>query len=272
MPLYWDLQGADTPEELGATFGDAVLDAAETLSRLGLDPDRLADLDLDSAAERLRTGLVSRGRTLLLLGDEAEELVTLGLRHGELLGELGRLLAGDGVRAVLVASVRLAALADRGGEVAGLLELLSPPRYLPPLGDFDAAALVRQEQLRAAARPGLSAPQVETICGLCGNHPFLLQLLGKRVLESGEVERAADELHHDRVLHHLFTVDLGLLAPEERGLLAALARGEAAGGSAARLTSLGLVRPGPDGGLRVGNEFLKRWLASTSPDPHATLT
>jgi hypothetical protein len=272
VPLYWDLQGADTPDELSATFGDAVLDAGDTLSGLGLDPDRLATLDLFTAVERLCQTLTSQGRSLLLLGDEAEELVTLARSHREPLGRLAGLLERPGVTAVLVSSVRLSALAECGAEGASLLEAASPPLFLAPLGDAEATALVRQEQLPARLQPRLAGPLVEAICRHCGNHPFLLQLLAKRVLECGDLALAVEELHHDRVLAHLFAVDLGLLAPEERALLYALARGGEAGESGAdRLLELGLVRRSAGGELEPGNDFLAAWLAA-SPDPHGKLT
>ncbi len=60
LPVFWDLQGADRPEELHLDFADALLDAEDRLEEVGIS---LADVRADDCFEslgRLRRKLLSK--------------------------------------------------------------------------------------------------------------------------------------------------------------------------------------------------------------------
>jgi hypothetical protein len=176
FPLYWDLQGATG--DLDASFAEALLDAGEGFE----------ERDLFTSLETLDRDLRARGARLLLLCDEADELTALDRDYPSLVDELWRALTRfDAARVVLAAS-------------------FGAPLRLGGLTDEAARALIRQS-------PRFGPAEVEAIREACGNHPMLLQLLAKRALELGDVAEALRRAESDPTVHHLFAVDLALLAP-----------------------------------------------------------
>ncbi|HNX49272.1 MAG TPA: hypothetical protein PKL08_03845 [Thermoanaerobaculaceae bacterium] len=262
FPLFWDLQGVDDGAELRASFQDALLDARDRLRALDLDVPEPGE-DLPAAVARLAGELCECGRTLLLLADEAEDLVSLLGREPRLAPALLDALAG--ARVVLASSIRLATLAGGVPEGARLLDALGPPLFLGGLCPDEARALVRQGHLPGSARPPFGGDTVAEICARCGGHPFLLQLLAKRVLGLGEVPAACASVAADPMVGYLFAADLALLAEGDRRVLRALPRNGAAEVEperARRLESLGLVRRDAEGRPVAGNWFLDQWLRS----------
>jgi hypothetical protein len=104
-----------------------------------------------------------------------------------------------------------------------------------------------------------------------GNHPMLLQLLGRRCLELGSAAAAIEGVAAERTLDHLFAVDLDLLAPGERAALRAAARDggrvalELADPSLQRLRALGLLREDGEGRLELTSRLLSDWLRDRHP-------
>jgi hypothetical protein len=241
LPLFWDLQGVGGVEELGLTFTDALLDAEERLARQEISLEEIEDHDVFASLEKLAQALRRHDTELLLLCDEADELMPLDRAVPGVVARLWQAVAAfEPVRVVLASSLRLC---DHGSE---LLERFAAPRYLGVMTDDEARSLLRQSQL-----------PVEAIREQCGNHPMLLQILAKRWHEVGDLEETFLQVTADRSIQHLFAVDFALLTPAEQQLLLSLASGpaaldETAGG---RLLELGLIR---DGG--IPNRFLAAWL------------
>ena len=65
IPIFWDFQGADDPDELRLTFFDALLDAEDRLEAIGIEVSKLEDEDLFTSMAKLRRKLRSEGRSLL---------------------------------------------------------------------------------------------------------------------------------------------------------------------------------------------------------------
>jgi len=267
LPLFWDLQGVGGVEELGLAFAEALLDAEEVLERLGIAAQEVEDGDLFASLEKLARALRSREAGLLLLCDEADELMAWSRADPGLAPRLWHALgAFEPLRVVLVSSLRLVDLglgagAEKGA-VPGLAERFAAPIYLGAMSDDEARALLGQTQLPAAARPPFDAATVEAMREACGNHPMLLQIVAKRVNELGDLAEALRQIRADHSVQHLFAVDFELLAPGERQLLWAIAReGGAARESHApqRLLALGLLRDSGTG-LAIPNRFLADWL------------
>lgn len=265
FPLFWDLQGVDDGAELRASFQDALLDARDRLRALDVDLPGSSE-ELPATIARLTGALGARGRTLVLLADEAEDLVALLGREPLEAPALRGVLAGAaGARVVLAASMRLAALASGTPEGARLLQALGPAILLGGLHPDEARALVRQDHLPEASRPPLDDDTVEEICARCGGHPFLLQLLAKRVLEVREVPAASATVAADPMVGYLFAADLALLEEGDRRELRALPGGGVEGAAperVQRLEALGLLRRDAAGRLVAGSWFLDRWLRS----------
>ena len=267
LPVFWDLQGVDDPDALAFSFEEALADAEPRLVEAGLTLDEMLDPDVFRMIGSLRRRLHADGRTLFLLCDEAEELRSLASRSEAVIGRLRRaLLAHDGLRTVLASGPRLWDLAT-GSSTSPFLDGFLPPLYLGRLSPETSGALVRQRHLGGDARPDLSDDDVDAICRWGGGHPFLLQLLSKRVVEHGSVERAVAAVAGDRSITSLFEVDLELLDEEQRAILSDVNLGRwnkephetpALG----ELEHLGLVMPRNGGELVIALPFLSDWLST----------
>jgi len=250
-PLFWDLQGVESVQELGLTFTDALLGSQETLTRQGISPEEIEDGDVFTALETLARALRRRGTELLLLCDESDELMTLERNAPGLVAGLWEAIDRfESVRVVLASSLRLC---DAG---AAAFERFAEPRYLGAMTDDEARTLLRQA-------PVFDAACVETLREACGNHPMLLQIAAKRCLESGDTEEAIRQVAVDRSVQHLLAVDFDLLASVEREILRSVAAGGATNADPAavdRLLRLGLIRRDGSCGWIIPNRFLASWL------------
>ncbi|MEJ2084790.1 MAG: ECF-type sigma factor, partial [Acidobacteriota bacterium] len=277
VPLFWDFQGADEPRELHLSFHDALLDAEERLATLNIDLATMDEEDLFGSLSRLRRLLRPTGKRLLLLCDEVEELIKLRSCDASLLRKLRRALQSDGeVRSVLASTIRLWALADERGDTSPFLHGFTPPLYLSTMSDGEAHQLLEQAHLPEVERPSIDTATIEAICGMCANHPFLLQLVGKRYLESKDLRRAEELVANDDMVSYFFAVDFEMLSPVEQTILQSVS-GQAASTTASlreetglesgplgsrlqQLQRLGLINVGDDGDIALANRFFQHWI------------
>jgi len=268
LPVFWDLQGVDDLDALAFSLEEALADAEPRLDEAGLSLDEVVDPDVFRTLGTLRRRLRAGGWTLFLLCDEAEALRTLAQQSEATIGRLRRaLLAHDGVRTVISSGPRLWDLAT-GSATSPFLDGFLPPLYLGRLRHETSYALIRQHQLAEQERPDLTDDDVEAICSWAGDHPFLLQLLSKRVIEHGDVEPAIAAVAGDRSVTSLFEVDLELLDEEQRSALRSFARGEPSGVEIdspviLELHQLGLVEDGGNDELRIALPLLRDWLVGS---------
>jgi hypothetical protein len=154
-----------------------------------------------------------------------------------------------------------------GSETSPFLDGFLPPLYLGALEADAARDLVRQHQSPSDRRPALDDDEVETICRWGAGHPFLLQLLSKRALEHGDVDRAVADVTGDRSVTSLLQVDLELLDDEQLSWLQRLSGREGVEidgpkpTALAELIQLGLVTDDHRRGLRIALPLLERFLA-----------
>ncbi len=275
VPLYWDLEAVDSSDELYPELAEAIEDAGERLAGAGVGPEARQGEDVFGTLARVRRALHAQGLTLLLLLDESETLIALGQREPAILRKLRAALLGrHGLRTVLASGPRLWRLAEMPDVTSPFLDGFTPPLYLGGLDERSAEQLLAQGGIGTAGTEVLTA-----VCRQCGNHPYLLQLLGKKLSELGELDAAVEDVAADRSVAALFSVDLSLLGRVERGLLHVLARhasapGELVGSDAgpirkavAQLRQLGLLDETLDGRLAVPNRFLRDWLRQQPPSP-----
>lgn len=265
LPLFWDLQGVGGVEELGLTLTDALLDAEELLAGQGISLEEVEDRDVFASLEKLAHALRRRGTGLLLLCDEADELMPLCRAVPGLVARLWQAVAAfEPVRMVLASSLRLCDTVAEDKEIERLVERFAAARVLGVMADDEARALLRQSQLPAGSRPPFDDAAVEAIRDQCGNHPMLLQIVAKRYHEVGDLAEAFLQVEADRTVQHLLAVDFDLLLPGERQILRSLAaspdHGVSDQESVRRLLALGLIRAGGSRGLAIPNRFLASWL------------
>ena len=284
VPLFWDFQGADEPRELHLSFHDALLDAEERLANSNIDLATMDEEDLFGSLSRLRRLLRPTGKRLLLLCDEVEELIKLRSYDPSLLRKLRRALQSGGeVRSVMASTIRLWALAEERGDTSPFLHGFTPPLYLSTMSNSEAHRLLKQVHLPEVERPSIDTDTVEAICGMCANHPFLLQLVGKRYLESRDLHRAKELVTNDEMVSYFFAVDFEMLSPVEQEILQSVSRklastvtslqeeiGLNSGPLASRLQQLqrlGLLHITEDGEVALANRFFQQWIAHRDSSP-----
>jgi DNA-binding winged helix-turn-helix (wHTH) protein len=276
FPVFWDLQGADRPDDLHSDFSEALLDTEERLHGAGIRLDEVRSDELFESLGRLRRALRGANLRLLLLCDEVEELIHLNRDDPALLRKLRRAMQSrEGVRSVLASSSRLWQLAEEGGDTSPFLDGFTPPLYLGALTDEEARELIRQTGLPTASQPEFSDLDVERIRSSCGNHPYLMQLVCRRAVDLGDLEGAIEQVSTDRSVGFFFSVDFELLSVTDRAVLRLLAerselshdtlRDELAEHAALAasldvLLRLGLIGERSGGGFHITNEFFRRWL------------
>jgi hypothetical protein len=269
VPLYWDLQGSGDARGLAETLLASVEDS-EAFRRA---TDVLVeDLESQPVAEMLAS-LVRRtvrsGWRLLLLVDEAEELLVVGRGDAAVLARLRRVLSrGSEVRTVITATRLLARVDEQVAlPTSPFLQGFIPPVYLTPLALPEGRALL--------ARGGFAPADADAILERAACHPFLVQLLASRLFESRDLAVTLEQLAADEMVANYFAVDFSTLEPIERDALSEIAReGPRTRSELARaltrpeedldsplygLSMLGyLARDGE--AYRLANWFFERWL------------
>jgi len=277
FPVFWDFQGAETPEDLHLNFTDAILDAEERLEGIGIRVDEVEADDLFVSLERLRRRLRAEDLQLLLLCDEVEELIKLHRQNPALLRKLRHAMQSrEDIRTVLASTIRLWELAEQKEDTSPFLHGFAPPLYIERLTDAETRALIEQSHLALNDRPSIEGDVVEAIREHCNNHPYLVQLVCKRYLEAGSLEVATEQVATDRMVSYFFSVDFDMLADTEQQIIHAvlgspeatfysiredLALGaDALEGSLARLENLGFIRRDEEHRVELANYFFRRWL------------
>jgi hypothetical protein len=269
VPLYWDLQGSGDARGLAETLLASVEDS---------EPFRRAtdvvveDLESQPVAEMLAS-LVRRtvrsGWRLLLLVDEAEELLVVGRADPTVLARLRRVLSrGSEVRTVITATRLLARVDEQPAlPTSPFLQGFIPPVYLTPLRHDEGRALL--------ARGGFAAADADAILERTACHPFLVQLIASRLFESRDLAVTLDQLAADEMVANYFAVDFSTLEAVERDALSEIAReGPRTRAELARalgrpeedldsplygLSMLGYLRRDADT-HKLANWFFERWL------------
>ncbi len=216
--LYWDLQGSGDARGLAETLLSSVEDAEAFRRATDVSVEDLESLPIADMIATLVRRTVRSGWRLLLLVDEAEELLVVGRCDPGVLARMRRVLSrGPDVRVVITAT-RLLARVDNETAMptSPFLQGFIPPVYLTPLSPDEARALL--------ARGAFSSENVEVVLQRTGCHPFLLQLLASRLFESRDLAATLDQLAADDMVANYFAVDFTTLDDLERALLAEVAR------------------------------------------------
>ncbi len=289
FPLYWDFQGSGEAEDLHESFRDALLDAIDRLEALGIPLAEVESEDLFTSLTRLRRELRARDLSLLLLGDEVEELVNIHEKAPRFLSRLRRALQSpENIRTVFASTIRLWNLATtEEATTSPFLHGFTPPLLVRGLTDDEARCLIRQSQLPHGSRPRLDEPAIEVIRARCNNHPYLLQILSERYAEFQDLDRAIEEIAADQMVSFFFSADLAMLSEAERRVLRIVDEDNQATsksireklalesamlqGSLQRLEHLGFIQRSPAGEYSLVNYFFRRWFGELSKEPRGQL-
>ncbi len=277
FPVFWDFQGADTREELHLNFEDALLEADERLQQVDVALEDVRGDDLFESLDRLRHRLRTRQLKLLLLCDEVEELIGLQRTNPSLLSKLRHALQSrEDIRTVLASTIRLWVLSAQEVHTSPFLHGFTPPLYIERFSDDEAQSLIEQSNLEPEERPAVAHDVAVAIREQCDNHPFLIQLVCKRYVESGDLEEAMETVASDRMVSHFFSVDFDMLSESQREIVRLIATGPdpttqsieealatsstAIQGELRQLEDLGYIRRQQGTRLELANYFFRTWL------------
>jgi hypothetical protein len=218
VALYWDLQGSGDARGLGETLLSSIEDSETFRRATDVTVDELESLPVAEMLANLVRRTVRSGWRLLLLVDEAEELLVIGRSDPAILARMRRVLSrGGDVRSVVTATRLLARLDDEVPlATSPFLQGFIPPIYLTPLAADECRALL--------ARGSFSPDEVETVIDRTACHPFLVQLIASRLFESRDLAATIDQLAADEMVANFFAVDFQTLARGERDILTEVAR------------------------------------------------
>ena len=147
VPLFWDMQGCANSGDLSFELFMAVEDEAARFAALGVTVGELEGQDALVILRRVGRALAARGKTLLLLIDEAEVLINLARSEPGWLARLRKVLQDGHQRTILTSTKLLAQLNEitADWETSPFLFGFSMVN-LWSLDDDAAAALVEQRQ------------------------------------------------------------------------------------------------------------------------------
>jgi hypothetical protein len=218
VPLYWDLQGSGDARGLAETFLGSVEDSEAFRRATDISVEDLESLPASEMLTTLVRRTVRSGWRLLLLVDEAEELLTVARVDAGVLPRLRRIFQkGAEVRTVLTSTRRLARIDERTDfATSPFLQGFVPPLYLTPLAPDESRSLL--------ARGSFRGDEVEVIMERTGNHPFLVQLIASRLFESRDLAGTLDQVASDEMVSNFFSVDFQTLEDGERAILEEVSR------------------------------------------------
>jgi hypothetical protein len=215
--LYWDLEGSADARGVADGLLGSVEDSESFRRATGISVEDIEGLSVTEMLSALVRKTVRSGWRLLLLIDEAEELLTVARADASLLPRLRRIFQkGPDVRTVLTATrrlIRVDQLADL--QTSPFLQGFSH-LYLTPLGADDCRQLLQ--------RGRFAAEEIAQIIERTGRHPFLVQLIASRLFESRDLPATLEQVGADEMVANFFSVDFQTLEPAERAILEEVAR------------------------------------------------
>jgi len=259
--LFWDMQGSYDAEGLFDSLYDALEDSVDSY------PEYWDDLDVEADQEKacpqllkkLARLLQRKDRKLILLIDEAEELINVGKQDPVQLSKLRRFMQTNrNTQTIMVSSPRLEQLGNT-------VEMETSP-FLHGfvaffLGNFTA------EESELVLRQGFQDSEViHRIVELSDGNPFELQLIAKNFFHDRDLNSILIQLETNPTLNLTIEVNFNLLSEDEKEFLKAVHCGpipfqDYEQGITSKLVRMGYLKLGPDDELSVSSFFQQKWLS-----------
>lgn len=281
VPLFWDLQGVESFDDLSYELVLALEDVEERFEALGVDIGSLQNKDAVAILRRVNRTLSEYGKRLFLLIDEAEVLINIGKQEPKWLARLRKIFQ-NGEQRTVITSTKL---------LSQLNEITIDWNTSPFLFGFSLAnlwrldpgasvALIQQQQNDNPVQ--VDARILDDVLVHTNRHPYLMQHLCQRLfvadgLESGYLRQPEEyDLNPDHLLAGFFQTDFQHLTSLERRILLVISKLTVASDEEVitelndqpperirmfmyALDKLGYLRK-PYGQWAVGNEFMRRWM------------
>ena len=232
----------------------------------------LPPADLFSLLETVNDVVQTVGQRVWVLVDETERLLELARLDPEVLHRLrGTIQNCPALRVVLVAAKALSEANDLTAASGSPFLSGFALRYLGGLSPDASAMLLRRSQGPASVT--VDDALVTRLSHLTNGHPLLLQLLGERLFDDGQLRHPTqgdlDAILDQCIKTAIFDKDFAYLTDVERRVLHALVEGKPVPADVDPaflhgLTQLGYLR-GEGDSYAIGNAFFARWLRQSAP-------
>ncbi|MCB9157550.1 MAG: ATP-binding protein [Caldilineaceae bacterium] len=281
VPLFWDLQGVESFDDLSYELFLALEDVEERFAGLGVDVSSLQNKDAVAILRRVNRALMEYGKRLFVLIDEAEVLINIGQQEPKWLARLRKIFQNGEQRTVITSTKLLSKLNEVNMDWS-----TSPFLFgfsLANLWRLDpnaSLALIAQQQSECPVE--VDSRILDDILVHTNRHPYLMQYLCQRLFVAEGVEagclRPPEEydLNPDHLLAGFFQTDFQHLTTLERRILLTISNLTVATDEEViselndqppdrirmfmyALDKLGYLRK-PYGQWAVGNEFMRRWM------------
>ncbi len=213
ISLFWDLQGSQDLNGLKDGLLESVEDAEDRFEDIGVDIDELEGQDVFGILRILKRKAKEENLKLLILCDESEELINIEKNNPEALPKLRRVFQqGGNIYTVLTATKRLSQLErTTNPDTSPFLHGFIPPTYLTRLESQEAEKLIQLGRFENGV--------VKEIMEKTDNHPYLIQLICKRLFEGADLKNVIEEISTDDMVSHFFSADFQYLLPKEKEIL-----------------------------------------------------
>ena len=213
ISLFWDMEGSQNLEGLSNSLIESVEDAEDRFEAIGAEIDELEGMDVFGILRNLTRKAKQENLKLLILCDESEELITVSQNNPDVIPKLRRIFQkGENIITVITATKRLRKLEENlTPDTSPFLHGFIPPIYLTRLEDEEAERLIRQGNFDDLI--------VKKIKQTTANHPYLIQLICKRLFETSDLDSVLTEVNSDEMVSHFFEVDFKYLLQNEKEIL-----------------------------------------------------
>jgi hypothetical protein len=222
--LFFDAMCGASPAEMGKHLESHVRERGRDYPGSVLGQARFnPQSDVSEVVEKLAQAAEHSCQHTLLLWDEAERL--LDLDEACLARLRGAFQRSTYLRTVIAATKRLSELNDRcrNSPMPSFLSIFDI-RYIPPLTRTEAARLIRQEKDQSGPIE-VSEQLQDEIMDATGNHPYLIQLLCRRLFRDGKLRVITEEDYRvDAFLANVFQQDYNSLSPTEQKIVRRLSK------------------------------------------------
>jgi len=277
LPIYWDLQGCITSDDLRDELVFALEDRGEQWQRLGVDLATLGNEDAANILRKVCRQAEKQDVRVLLLIDEPEALIEIASNEPATVQRLRAAFQRPAnLRVVMASTKALTRLHEitRDWPTSPFLYDFAP-LYLDGLERIDAEKLIRQQQRNPVRVSGDASRRIHLYTG---DHPYLLQWLCFHLYRPDHSLRVPgkQDIAVDAMLASLFELQFQHLSPTERKILMYLTEKSADLSGIARavhvdeaevrmylfvMTGLGYTRAADSQRFTIGNAFFHRWLA-----------
>jgi len=230
VPLFWDFQGCETPQEFSEELFFAIEEVEERFDTHGIQVENLEGQGAIKILRTLNRALRKSNKALFLLIDEAEVLLEIGSQDPQWLARFRKTLQSDYIY-TLITSTKLLSQLNHMSESWNTSPFLLGFNLvnLWSLDPDSAVDLVCQRQVEHT-EIDIPGPVIEEILTHTNNHPYLTQYLCHKLFEDGKGGRGRlreirdDDLVPDQLVEGFFQIDFGQLTNIERRILLTVAQ------------------------------------------------